>query len=438
MDAGEVEHFDTLYITHAFDLSDALIGHASRYQPHQPASRIKEADGYNSWEWFKENINNSNQAPVVDFLSACKAALPLLRNYILDNGWKQNYGDWVFNRERFPGGAEAWASYVFSKGFVPGVWLAPTWETPELAARNAFPNYGPTQGGTYTAAVEMDPSVLEFRKNVSDQVKALRASGIRYFKTDFLSGSYWRYTQGEKFRDSKYPPERVLREFMIELRMAMGDDAYWLACGTVIAPCAGLVDAARIGADIKPKWDYLLGIVHRNAARFWMHNHLWDNDQDFLIIRGEKYSKRGFIRPASEDIPARGFTGNEAETWCNYLVISGGPITWSDDPQEITPEGIEIVRRTLLHGGGNAGIPLDLQTEELPTKWVRRESGHIYLGLFNWSEGSKTLRMTQAEVPELKQIMVAMDILHDRKFMIIHGTLELTLAPHSSVCLDTH
>jgi hypothetical protein len=434
VDPGEHQKFDTLYITHALNLTDALLAHGARCQPHSAAANIKRADGYNSWEWFKEDINATNQQPVVDFISDWPAGRSILPNYVLDNGWEVQYGDWSFNQKRFPEGARAWAGWVAGKGLVPGVWLAPTWETPGLAARNGFPNYGPTQGGTYTNAVEIDPSVREFREQLLAQIKSLRAAGFHYFKTDFLSGSYWRYTQGANFRDSKYPPERVLREFMVELRQAIGPD-YWLACGTVIAPCAGLVDAARIGGDIKPKWDYVVGTVQRNAARFWMHGHFWSNDQDFLIIRGQQYSKPGFIKPAVEDIPAPGFTGDEAETWCNYLVISGGPITWSDDPQGITSAGLEIVRRTLLHGGGAGGIPLDLQTTDLPTQWVRRDRGNIYLGLFNWSDRPQTLRLTTAEVPELKNMKSVRDIFHDREFAVRDGVLEVTLQPHASVCV---
>jgi len=435
VDPGETHQFDTLYITHALNLTDALLAHGARHKPYRAPSRIKETHGYNSWEWFKADINSSNQKQVVDFLAAWKEGRGLLHSYVLDNGWRTQFGDWTFDTNRFPEGAYGWAQYVMNRGFTPGVWLAPFWQTPQLAAQQQFPNYGPAQQGSFPLAVNIDPSIVEFRESVIAQIKALYAAGIRYFKTDFLNEPYWHYTKGAKFRDSKYPPERVLREFMTELRTAMGDDSFWLACGTTIAPCAGLVDAARVGADIKPKWDYLLSVVHRNAARFWMHGYLWNNDQDFLIIRGAKYSRPGFIKPKVEDIPAPGFNADEAETWCNFLVITGGPVMWGDSPEGTTPEGLDIVRRTLLHAGGMGGIPLDLQSTEMPTKWVRRESDRIYLGLFNWSNEPQVVQITCDEVSELRRTKIACDILHDREFVVNDGIVKVSLPPHASVCL---
>jgi uncharacterized metal-binding protein len=59
-----------------------------------------------------------------------------------------------------------------------------------------------------------------------------------------------------------------MRDFMIGLRQAVGEDSYWLACNSVIEACAGLSDASRVGNDIAVSFNTVLTLVPNNSARF--------------------------------------------------------------------------------------------------------------------------------------------------------------------------
>ncbi len=431
---GEEVVFDRMILTGQFNLVDGLLAYGACYRPHFDLANVKKIHGYNSWEYYKGDINAETMGQALKDLSAWEPAREAMTYFVLDNGWKNAYGDWTFIKEKWPAGGKAWTDSVNQAGLAPGIWLAPFWMSPELTHELNLRDYPPNESdGLAKLRVLIDPSDPGLRDRICRQLHELREMGFRYFKTDFLFDVY----KGNRdYKYSKYAPERVMREFMQAIRQAMGEDAFWLACGTVTAPCAGLVDASRVGMDIKASWGWLRDtIVRRNAVRFWMHGNLWLCDQDFLVVRGPDLWKKGFEEPLAVDVAAPGFSLDEARTWCAYTVITGGPVIWSDHPAGITDAGRDLVARTLRHGGGHAGIPLDLEKTNLPTRWVRRESDRIYLALFNWDEKEATFALTPQEVPELGIVKEAVGIFDDKKYDINTGRLETTLKPHQSLCV---
>jgi len=131
-----------------------------------------------------------------------------------------------------------------------------------------------------------------------------------------------------------------------------------------------------------------------------------------------------------------GFTKIEARTWANYLIATGGMVNWSDDPNTISDEGYQIVKKTFEHGSGNMGIPLDYEKTTLPAKWVRREKDRIYVSLFNWGDKRIKITVTGDEVPELKNGTTGADVLTGQVFDVKSNRLEADLEPHASVCVE--
>ena len=70
------------------------------------------------------------------------------------------------------------------EGLVPGIWIAPT----QVATAN-YKGYN-TLGGSSFQGFTADPSNPAFRQDIFAQIRALRAAGFRYFKTDFLRQAY--------------------------------------------------------------------------------------------------------------------------------------------------------------------------------------------------------------------------------------------------------
>jgi hypothetical protein len=427
---GEQETFDTLYISNAYSLIDGLEAYGEFYTPRTPIERAGIINGYNPWNYFRQNIPSSTTTPVLNTIGSFAATgsqtgRPFLKYFILDDGWYVEKGNWTFDPTKYPEGAAGWAQKVRAQGLVPGLWVAPT----QVATAN-YKGYT-TLGGSSSQGYTVDPSNPAFQQDIFSQIRTLYAAGFRYFKTDFLRQAYIDYTQGNYFQYSKYPPERVMRDFMIGLRQAVGEDSYWLACNSVIEACAGLSDASRVGNDIAVSFNTVLTLVPNNSARFWMHDKVWLSDEDFTVIE-----ESTFFPSFTPTTSVPGFSADEARTWCAYVVLTGGPSTWSDDPIGTTVAGFDLVKRTMLNAGGHGALPLDIETTRLPTKWVRREWFGTYIGLFNWSSSSATVEVTAADIPELRQGEVVTDVLTDAQYPIgAGGALAVSLNEHQSACL---
>ena len=81
-------------------------------------------------------------------------------------------------------------------------------------------------------------------------MKQVRTWGFDYLKLDFLYGGA---LKGKRFKDM--PREAAYRESLRVMREAMGEDAFFLTCGTPILPAIGLCDAMRIGPDVSQNWE---------------------------------------------------------------------------------------------------------------------------------------------------------------------------------------
>lgn len=47
-----------------------------------------------------------------------------MKEFIIDDGWQDNYGDWNIDREKFPNGLKPVFDYIKSLGMKPGLWIS--------------------------------------------------------------------------------------------------------------------------------------------------------------------------------------------------------------------------------------------------------------------------------------------------------------------------
>ncbi|HBH83623.1 MAG TPA: alpha-galactosidase, partial [Bacteroidales bacterium] len=74
---------------------------------------------YNTWEPFLHNINEKLIYELADAAAECG-----IEEFIIDDGWQDNYGDWGINKEKFPNGLKPVFDYIKSKGMKPGLWIS--------------------------------------------------------------------------------------------------------------------------------------------------------------------------------------------------------------------------------------------------------------------------------------------------------------------------
>jgi len=74
---------------------------------------------YNTWEPFGKNIN---EKLVMELAKAAAAAG--MKEFVIDDGWQNNYGDWEIDKTKFPHGLKPVFDYIKSLGMKPGLWVS--------------------------------------------------------------------------------------------------------------------------------------------------------------------------------------------------------------------------------------------------------------------------------------------------------------------------
>jgi alpha-galactosidase len=119
--------------------------------------------------------------------------------------------------------------------------------------------------------------------------------------------------------------------------------------------------------------------IRNSIDRYWMHNRLWTNDPDCLLVRD---SRRRF----------RATSANLA----TVIGMTGGMVLSSDNLAKVTPERQRIIS-LLLPAYGKAATPVDLfRSGEVPGILELDCGTHRLVALFNWDDGEA---MVAAELP---------------------------------------
>ncbi|MFZ1529018.1 MAG: glycoside hydrolase family 36 protein [Ferruginibacter sp.] len=74
---------------------------------------------YNTWVPFYRNIN---EKLVLELAKAAAAAG--MKEFIIDDGWQKDYGDWEIDSTKFPNGLKPVFDYIKSLGMKPGLWVS--------------------------------------------------------------------------------------------------------------------------------------------------------------------------------------------------------------------------------------------------------------------------------------------------------------------------
>jgi alpha-galactosidase len=160
---------------------------------------------YNTWIPFKLDINEKLIYELIDAAAECGA-----KEFVIDDGWNTNYGDWVIDSVKFPNGLKPVFDYIKAKGMKPGIWISVAavqsnsrvyHEHPEWLVRKAdgmpvnLQNdydqmYADREGDVKTYSMCMTSGWKDYIRDII--VKMVNEYGLEYIKADFatVTGAY--------------------------------------------------------------------------------------------------------------------------------------------------------------------------------------------------------------------------------------------------------
>ncbi|MHC1591483.1 MAG: alpha-galactosidase, partial [Candidatus Helarchaeales archaeon] len=333
--------------------------------------------GWCSWYHYYQNISEQETIKNLEFISAHADDIPV-DFFQLDDGYQIRAGEWEAN-PKFPSGLASLASRINEHGYIAGIWTAPFFvsnksklikQHPEwflkdsrdkliVAGLEGFENTKYRYLYALTScSYALDcthPEALQFLKNLFVKLKEW---GFRYFKIDFLYAA----ALEAKRNNPKLTRAQAYRKGLETIRSAVGDDSFILGCGAPLGPAIGIVNGMRVSTDTAPSWNPLirkLGIallgldnlpsvvsaMHNDILLSMMHEKLWINDPDCLMIRDHDTS----------------LTEEEVRTQISIIGLTNGIYMLSDDFSHVSAARISLIKKFApLPIKMNPAVPLDL------------------------------------------------------------------------------
>jgi alpha-galactosidase len=144
---------------------------------------------YNTWHPFGKNIN---EKLVMELAKA--AADAGMKEFIIDDGWQDNYGDWGIDYKKFPNGLKPVFDYIKSLGMKPGLWVSVGSASPESKVYHQHPEWFiRNKAGEFTNIhTERDDGIRSacystgWKEYIRDILLELALDyGLEYMKLDF-------------------------------------------------------------------------------------------------------------------------------------------------------------------------------------------------------------------------------------------------------------
>ena len=289
-------------------------------------------------------------------------------------------------------GMEEVAPYIQNTGMTAGLWFIPFAADPENEPAASHPEwFVKTAAGdpyfVFWAGWSLDmthPGAVDYVTQVVHRIT--KEWDFGYIKIDGLwSGMATTclyptpdYREddlgGAVFNNSKKTNIEAYRDGLAVVRQAAGDDVFILGCNIAqnmrtLGASIGLVDGMRVGRDIAADWDNILPCAEMGARLYFLHNRVWYNDPDCLMLR----------EPLTLD---------QARAWASWIAVSGQMNLVSEWLPGLPEERLDLVKRSMPNHSMNAR-PLDLFEQAIPRVWLltdKENSDRHTVAFFNWDK----------------------------------------------------
>jgi len=399
--------------------------------------------GWNSWDYYDASVSLDDMIENMEEIRKAPVLTKHVKYVAVDDGWQVVWGEWYANH-RFPGGIERLAEEIRSRGFTPGIWTAPlcVHKDSKIALRQyeflVKDEYGDPQGTEFAGHYIVDPTHPLGQEFLREIYTRLFKAGFRYYKLDFVSS----LLAAKRLYAPEKSPYDALRDLFTLVRECAGTESHILGCSLPAECGPGYSDSGRIGIDIHNKWTHLVWQTEGIQVKYWLHNRIWGNDPDFLVVRGRDTSleaETNVLNPkAHNPNPPRWrrgpvFTLDEARTWANLVMLSGGSVFLGDRIGMLNEAGKALVYKVLEESPtGLAARPLDLCDGDHASLWLQELAREMRLGIINWADETQEKQVSFEEWGLAAPAAVT-DLWTGDTYTVRSGGLSLTLSPHQSV-----
>ena len=348
--------------------------------------------GWCSWLTYGPFVTEKN---VYDNLEAIEKNGLNLKYIQIDDGYQRYMGDWLSSTDKFAGGVQRVCKIIKEKGFEPAIWVAPFIAQEESAIFKAHPDWFikdedgmplPSSkvsfGGWRCAPWYMldvtHPDALDYLRAV---FRTMRNDwGVRYFKLD---ANMWGALPFGRRYDNRKTCIEAYRLGMEAILEAVGSDGFILGCNAPVWPSIGVVHGMRVTNDNSRCWKSFVQIAKEGFRRNWMHNKLWINDPDTVLLQNNNIKimdPAGRANDRYQQISTEEFKVNAA-----YTMATGGMVLSSDDITSYTTEQVALLKKLLPP----VGIAAEFDDESFAVGKTVLSREEILVFLFNLDDFSK-------------------------------------------------
>ncbi len=338
-------------------------------------------------------------------------------------------------RGPYPSGMKANADTLARNGLRPGLWFTPfSWDPRDPLFRDRQDWFVKKQDGSLYEVLWagwcLDMTHPDARAFLHDAIRRMTGEwGYRYLKPDAMwcglaakctypGTAYVDDHFGDAvFHDPWMTGLQAYRAGLRTMREAAGPTTYIAACNVAqnfrsLGGAIGLVDAMRIGPDTGADWGAILPNFHLGTRLYFLHNRVWHNDPDCLMVREP-------------------LTLIQARSFASWIALSGSLNLVSEWLPGLPADRLDCIKRSMPNTG-LAARPLDL-FEHMPARaWHLTDSRRHVVGLFNWSDRQPATTRVNLEALGVKKDatpVVGLDYWSGQLVPIRDGVLSAELPP---------
>lgn len=260
---------------------------------HPPKTYCEMPVGWCSWYCIGPDISEQD---IFDNLKVIREKTPELKYIQIDDGFQPFMGDWLETSDKFSRPMKEICQDIKKAGFEPAIWLAPfiaseksrlLREHPEYFVQNENGKTLCTKEVTFAGWRDapwymLDGTNPAARQYIYDVVHEIYENwGVRYYKLD--ANTWGALPFGIRYNKNATSVE-AYRRGMETIFDATENKAFILGCNAPMWPSLGLVTGMRVTNDVIRNVNHMANLSEQCFHRNWMHNTLWVNDPDCLIM----------------------------------------------------------------------------------------------------------------------------------------------------------